>query len=106
MSNEVNTPLAESNAAPTRVPSGDFLGDLRTRKGRRAEIINQIKEHGGWSIFWITEHRLRAIVATDMVSSKEITVRNRQFPWSDVFILPNDEVQGHGENVDHYQSTQ
>jgi len=75
------------------IGSGALLGDLRTRQGRRAEIINQIKEHGGWSVFWITEHRLRAIVATDMAFREEIKVTNREFPWSDVCILPNGQAE-------------
>ena len=80
------------------IGSGDLLGDLRTRQGRRAEIINQIKDHGGWSIFWITEHRLRAIVATDMIFREEIKVTNREFPWSDVSILPNVKAQTRAED--------
>lgn len=64
--------------------------DLRTKAGRRAEILSQVREHGGFSIFWITEHRLRAVVGTEMVNRKEIHVRNKRFPWSDVTILAND----------------
>ena len=36
--------------------------DLRTREGRRLEIIREVRNYGGFSIFWITESRLRAIV--------------------------------------------
>jgi len=60
--------------------------DLRTAKGRRQEIIQQIKDHGGWSIFWITGNNLRATVATFMVKNKQITVTPKNYPWSDVKI--------------------
>ena len=63
--------------------------DLRTREGRRAEILDYVRTHGGFSIFWITENHLRAVEGTAMVDRKEIKVRNRRFPWSDVIILPN-----------------
>ena len=63
--------------------------DLRTREGRRAEILDHVRTHGGFSIFWITENHLRAVEGTAMVDRKEIKVRNRRFPWSDVIILPN-----------------
>ena len=68
--------------------------DLRTREGRRAEILDHVRTHGGFSIFWITENHLRAVEGTAMVDRKEIKVRNRQFPWSDVIILPNTQDEG------------
>jgi hypothetical protein len=73
--------------------------DLRTREGRRAEILDYVRTHGGFSIFWITENHLRAVEGTAMVDRKEIKVRNRRFPWSDVIILPNDQGQLRRENV-------
>ncbi len=60
--------------------------DLRTAKGRRQEIIQQIKDNGGWSVFWITGNHLRASVATFMNKNKEITVTPKHYPWSDVKI--------------------
>ena len=57
--------------------------DLRTRAGRRKEILAQIRENEGFSIFWITENPLRARVAMDMKNSGEIETWNnlREFPW-------------------------
>ena len=57
--------------------------DLRTREGRRIEILDQIRENEGFSIFWITENPLRARVAMDMQNSGEIETGNnlRGFPW-------------------------
>ena len=66
--------------------------DLRTRARRRAEILDHVRTHGGFSIFWITENALRAVEGTAMVDRKEIKVRNKQFPWNDVIILPNTEI--------------
>jgi hypothetical protein len=56
--------------------------DLRTRKGRRAEIREQVKRAGGFSVFWITEFQLRAIVGEEMFERGEIVeTKKREFPW-------------------------
>lgn len=61
--------------------------DLRTRSGRRREIVNQIETHNGFSIFWVTENNLRATVAQEMQNRGEIVVnKSRGFPWYDVTI--------------------
>jgi hypothetical protein len=61
--------------------------DLRTRAGRRVEILDQIREHHGFSIFWITESQLRARVGQEMQDSGEIATDNSKgFPWYDVRI--------------------
>lgn len=57
--------------------------DLRTKVGRREEILEQIREHEGFSIFWVSENPLRALVAMEMQKSGEIETWNnlRGFPW-------------------------
>ena len=55
--------------------------DLRTKAGRRAEVIAWVREHRSLSAFWITEHHLRAIVVTEMIRSGELITRNRRFPF-------------------------
>ena len=56
--------------------------DRRTKAGRRAEIIAEVEEWGGFSIFWITEHKLRAIVGTEMMERGELVeTRKSSFPW-------------------------
>jgi hypothetical protein len=56
--------------------------DRRTKAGRRAEIIAHVEERGGFSIFWITEHQLRAIVGTEMMGSGELVeTQKSSFPW-------------------------
>jgi len=57
--------------------------DLRTRQGRREEILEQIQQHGGFSIFWIADNRVRASVAQKMQDSGEIVTDTKTcgFPW-------------------------
>lgn len=56
----------------------DGKPDLRTRAGRRAEIIERVRVHGGYSIFWITDNDLRAAVSTEMVQSGELVIDHRR----------------------------
>ena len=37
--------------------------DLRTREGNEKEVIRQVLEFGGFSIFWVTENQKRACAA-------------------------------------------
>ena len=64
------------------------LSDLRTRAGRRKEILDQVRENEGFSIFWVTENPLRAKVAMEMQNSGEIETWNnpRGFPWINAII--------------------
>lgn len=57
--------------------------DRRTRSGRKKEILDHIHFHGGFSIFWVTEHYLRAVVATEMQNTGEIVTDNKTYgyPW-------------------------
>jgi len=70
--------------------------DLRTREGRRAEILAQIAIHNGFSIFWITENPVRASVGQEMQDSGEIITDNScGYPWIKVY-LPNDQEDQSG----------
>lgn len=63
--------------------------DLRTKAGRRAEIVSQVKKSGGFSVFWITENRLRAIVGTEMLKRGElIEHRKSNYPWHALKFVP------------------
>jgi len=57
--------------------------DLRTKEGRRNEILAQIEKYGGFSIFWVTGNHLRACVAEHMDRNGEIVTDNKThgFPW-------------------------
>lgn len=70
--------------------------DLRTQAGRRDEILAQVQENGGFSVFWVTENTLRAHVAGKMTEDGEITVTPLQFPWYDVTI--------HDGSARHYRA--
>lgn len=82
MSTSQATTPPESLGSPLGSARGGRI-DLRTREGRRSEILDQIREYGGVSIFWITENALRARIAMDMQNSGEIETWNdlRGFPW-------------------------
>ena len=60
--------------------------DGRTTAGVRQEIKRQIREYGGFSIFWITANRRRAKQATLMMEEGVIEVMPVQFPWSDAVV--------------------
>jgi hypothetical protein len=80
------TPKPRSNSKrPRRLPSTpcSASSDRRTRAGRRKEILDHIRLHGGFSIFWVTEHHLRAVVAEEMQEAGEIVTDNKTygFPW-------------------------
>lgn len=49
---------------------------LSTTKGREAEIISYIKQHGRFSVFWASENFLRAVVLTKMIQDGRIIVKN------------------------------
>lgn len=83
MEAELEPPVQDASCpAPDAEPRGG-RHDLRTRAGRREEILAQIERHGGFSIFWVAENRLRAAVAQDMQERGEIETDNEThgFPW-------------------------
>jgi hypothetical protein len=55
--------------------------DLRTRKGREAEVIAQVREHGGFSVFWATENLNRAHALTRLIEKGRIKTTPKPFPW-------------------------
>jgi len=62
--------------------------DLRTRKGRRSEIVEQVKRAGGFSIFWITENQLRAHVGQRMMDDGSLKeVKKCSFPWYELKVI-------------------
>lgn len=75
-------PSARPSEASAPVPCS-ASSDRRTRAGRRKEILDHIRFHGGFSIFWVTEHYLRAVVATEMQNTGEIVTDNKTYgyPW-------------------------
>jgi hypothetical protein len=56
--------------------------DLRTRKGREREVLEQVRQHGGFTIFWVTENLMRACAATRLQKHKVIITEPGAFPWT------------------------
>lgn len=69
--------------------------DLRTRAGREAECLAQIRGAGGFSVFWATEFLTRAHALQRLQQSGRIKVRSKAFPWSAAKICkPNTKDEG------------
>lgn len=68
--------------------------DLRTREGRKAEVLGQVRDFGGFSIFWVTDNPLRASVATNLQDTGVIVPLSGSFPWIHAELSePNDQIQ-------------
>lgn len=56
--------------------------DLRTRKGREAEVIQQIETFNGFSVFWATENQKRAWAITRLEEAGTIrSTKTGSYPW-------------------------
>ena len=55
--------------------------DGKTYAGQVKEILNQVKRHNGFSIFWVTENDKRASIATDIVNAGIIESVESGYPW-------------------------
>jgi hypothetical protein len=58
--------------------------DGRTREGKEQEVINQVKNYGGFTIFWVTQHQSRACAAVRLVDNgtlKEPESGKGEYPW-------------------------
>lgn len=56
--------------------------NLRTRAGREAEVLAQIEQFKGFTVFWATENRIRARAIVRLERSGRIErVAGDQFPW-------------------------
>ncbi len=62
--------------------------DGRSREGYEREVIKQVRDHGGFSIFWVTENPTRAHAATRLVEGG-VLVEDRKcsFPWHSYKII-------------------
>jgi len=62
--------------------------DGRSREGYEREVIKQVRDHGGFSIFWVTENPTRAHAATRLVEGGVLVEdRNCSFPWHSYKII-------------------
>lgn len=57
---------------------------------RRKAVIDYITERGGFSVFWATDNRMRAVLLDRMVAAGEIVVDLKcPFPWSNAEVKVN-----------------
>lgn len=63
-------------------PEAESTGlDLRTREGQEELVLRQLREHGGFSIFWVTDNQKRACAAQRLRDSKRIIPLDSQYPF-------------------------
>ena len=68
--------------------------DGRTREAFEAEVLKQVRDYHGFSIFWITANRQLAAAGTRLVDSGTIEVTPKGYPWSDAKIIhPNEKSE-------------
>lgn len=56
-------------------------------------MINQVKAHGGFSVFWVTENQKRAHAASRL-SERGVLVKTRDaaFPWHALKVVEEQNV--------------
>lgn len=57
------------------------MSDLRTKAGRREEILDHVRQHGGFSAFWATENPLRARMLEQMCETGELDTDPLGYPF-------------------------
>ena len=58
--------------------------DLRTTTGQERAILIQVRDKGGFSIFWVTANQRRAIAATKLVDiGALVPIKKAPYPWCD-----------------------
>lgn len=64
--------------------------DMRTAKDQEQDVINYVKKHGGFSIFWVTDNQKRACAATRLVESGRIVrIPDNGYPWCGFKVVDN-----------------
>ena len=55
--------------------------DLRTRRGREKEVVEQVQAEGGFSIFWATVDIKRAHAIARLEKAGRLRRDGGEFPW-------------------------
>jgi hypothetical protein len=63
--------------------------NLRTKAGREVEVLAQIRDHGGFTVFWATANLKRAHAIERLEAAGRIRVTPRQYPWSAAEVVDN-----------------
>ena len=64
--------------------------DLRTRSGQEKSVIEQIREDGGFSIFWATETQRRACAIERLQKRGEIRRVGGSYPFCNYELVHNE----------------
>jgi hypothetical protein len=62
---------------------------LRTRAGQEQSVIEQIRDEGGFSIFWATETQRRACAIERLQKRGEIRRVGGSYPFCKYELVPN-----------------
>ena len=66
--------------------------DLRTQKGREAEVLEKIRKDGGFSVFWGCANQARANAIARLTNAGKIDqLRGGRFPWCKMVIKADGE---------------
>ena len=65
--------------------------DLRTRAGREHEVVMQVENFGGFTIFWATENQKRAHALERLIERGRIeSLEKTPYPWCSYIVCePN-----------------
>ena len=57
------------------------IRDERTKEGQERRVLLEIERHGGFSVFWATEHQKRAHAIERLQDSGRIARKGGAYPW-------------------------
>lgn len=66
-----------------------LAANLRTRSGQEQSVIEQIREDGGFSIFWATETQRRACAIERLQKRGDIRRIGGNYPFCKYELVPN-----------------
>jgi len=55
--------------------------DKRTQEGQEEVILDHVRKHGGFSVFWITENQKRAHAAMRLEQSGRLITTKLGYPY-------------------------
>lgn len=55
--------------------------DERTKEGQEHAVMRQVRKHGGFSVFWATEHQKRAHAIERLQARGALIRTGGAYPW-------------------------
>jgi len=92
MNDQTPMPAKEFTSGQSRLTVG-LAADLRTRSGQEASVIEQIREYGGFSIFWATETQRRACAIERLQKRGEISRIGGSYPFCKYELAHNVQIE-------------